>query len=134
MWIYNGRAVTNDDTADQYGFVYRITNLTNGRQYIGRKYLTKAGRKTVKGKTKKVRVSSGWENYWGSNDALKEDLKVFGPDLFKREIIRFCKRRADVSYWETYHILTEGALLGNNWYNSWVSCKIHKNHLTQSEN
>ncbi len=56
MWIYEGKEFTNTD--EWYGFVYLIENLTNGKKYIGRKYLTKAGYKTVKGKRKKIRVES----------------------------------------------------------------------------
>ena len=37
-WIYEGRPFTSDDIGDYYGFVYRITNTTNGKTYIGRKY------------------------------------------------------------------------------------------------
>ena len=58
-WTYKGAEVP-DDLSEYYGFVYVITNETNGRKYIGRKYFTKAGYKTVKGKRKKIRVSSGW--------------------------------------------------------------------------
>ena len=37
-WTYNGQRFTTADIGDWYGFVYRITNLTNGMDYIGRKY------------------------------------------------------------------------------------------------
>ena len=37
-WMYKGNPFTSDDIGDYYGFVYRITNTTNGKQYIGRKY------------------------------------------------------------------------------------------------
>ena len=37
-WTYNGQRFTPTDVGDYYGFVYRITNLTNGMDYIGRKY------------------------------------------------------------------------------------------------
>ena len=37
-WMYEGNPFTSDDIGDYYGFVYRITNTTNGKQYIGRKY------------------------------------------------------------------------------------------------
>ena len=37
-WIYEGCPFTSDDIGDYYGFVYRITNTTNGKSYIGRKY------------------------------------------------------------------------------------------------
>ena len=33
-WMYEGNPFTSDDIGDYYGFVYRITNTTNGKQYI----------------------------------------------------------------------------------------------------
>ena len=36
-WYYKGSAFTTDDINDLFGFVYRITNLSTGKQYIGRK-------------------------------------------------------------------------------------------------
>jgi hypothetical protein len=38
-WTYNGTMFDSGDIADNYGFIYRITNTTNGHDYIGRKYL-----------------------------------------------------------------------------------------------
>ena len=37
-WTHNGQRFTSADIGSYYGFVYRITNLTNGMDYIGRKY------------------------------------------------------------------------------------------------
>ena len=37
-WVYEGREFTSDDIGDFYGFVYRITNLVTGHDYVGRKY------------------------------------------------------------------------------------------------
>ena len=37
-WIYKGRAFLSEDIGNNYGFVYKITNILNGREYIGRKY------------------------------------------------------------------------------------------------
>ena len=37
-WIYNGVPFDGSLIGDNHGFVYNITNLTNQRQYIGRKY------------------------------------------------------------------------------------------------
>ena len=37
-WYYNGTAFTSDDIGDQFGYVYCITNIESGKQYIGRKY------------------------------------------------------------------------------------------------
>ena len=60
MWLYEDKEFT--EVEDYYGFIYLIENLVNGKKYIGRKYLTKAGYKTVKGKRKKLRVESDWRD------------------------------------------------------------------------
>jgi hypothetical protein len=48
MWLYEDKEF--EHSGEWYGFIYLIENLKNGRKYIGRKYLTKAGTKTIKGK------------------------------------------------------------------------------------
>ena len=35
-WLYKGSTFTTNDINDFFGFVYRIINLQNGREYIGR--------------------------------------------------------------------------------------------------
>ncbi len=37
-WTYKGSTFTSDDINGFFGYIYRITNIQNGRQYIGRKY------------------------------------------------------------------------------------------------
>ena len=37
-WIFEGHPFLSKDIDDYFGFVYRITNLQSGKQYIGRKY------------------------------------------------------------------------------------------------
>ena len=37
MWLYNDQEFTEDMIGDNVGFVYLITNLQNGRKYIGKK-------------------------------------------------------------------------------------------------
>lgn len=126
-WLYEDREFTND--GDWYGFVYLIENLINGKKYIGRKYLTKAGYKTVKGKRKKIRVESDWDVYYGSSPALKEDVEKLGKENFKRTIIKLCKSRGECNYFETKYIFDTDAILDPNYYNSWVSCKIQSSHV-----
>ncbi len=128
-WTYNNEPVTDEVIGDAYGFVYVITNNISGRRYVGRKYFTKAGYKTVKGKRKKLRVSSGWEDYYGSNKTLLEDVKKLGAENFSRAIIKLCKNRSECSYWETHYIFQFEALLSERWYNEWVTCKISAKHL-----
>ena len=128
-WTYKNEPVTDEIIGDAYGFVYIITNETNGRRYVGRKYFTKAGYKTVKGKRKKIRVSSGWEDYYGSNKTLLEDVKTLGAENFTRTILMLCKSRSECAYYETHFIFQFEALLSDRWYNEWVTCKISKKNV-----
>ncbi len=129
MWLYNDIELTEQDVGDYFGFVYLIENNLNGRKYVGKKFFTRAGTKQIKGKKKKVRLSSGWSNYWSSSKELQEDVKKLGGENFTRRILYLCKSRSECSYRETKEIFTRDALLSENYYNSWVSCKIHKAHV-----
>ena len=82
MWFYHNtiEQFKEDDIQDHYGFVYLITHIETGRKYIGKKFFTKAKTKQVKGKKKKLRVSSDWQTYWGSNTELQEEVKINGED------------------------------------------------------
>ena len=76
-WQYNGQEFTEDMIGDSYGYVYIIVNKTNNRKYIGKKFFSKAGYKTVKGKRKKIRKASDWllkkiENPTSSSDVLPQ--------------------------------------------------------------
>ena len=129
MWLYNDIEFTGQDVGDYFGFVYLIENNLNGRKYVGKKFFTRAGTKQIKGKKKKVRLSSGWSNYWSSSKELQEDVKKLGEENFTRRILYLCKSRSECSYRETKEIFIRDALLSENYYNSWVSCKIHKAHV-----
>jgi hypothetical protein len=129
MWFYKNQEFTDEEIGDAFGFVYCITNLTNNRKYIGKKLFSKAGRKQVKGKIKKIRKPSDWLSYYGSNDELKKDVANLGAENFKREIIYLCQSRSECSYLETYEIFIRDALLREEYYNTWVTCKIHKAHV-----
>jgi hypothetical protein len=129
VWLYNNIEFTEDMVGTWFGYVYEITNLTNGRKYVGKKFFTRAGTKQIKGKKKKVRLSSGWANYWSSSEELKADVKKLGEENFSRKILYLCKSRSECSYRETKEIFINDALLKTEYYNSWVSCKIHKAHV-----
>jgi hypothetical protein len=129
MWFYKNKEFTQDDIGDAFGFIYIITNSITNRKYIGKKFFSKAGRKQTKGKIKKVRVKSDWESYYGSNKELQEEVKTLGAENFHREIIHLCYSKSECSYRETEEIFKRGALLTDSYYNSWVTCRIHKAHV-----
>lgn len=128
MWIYKDKEFINDDPSI-YGFIYKITNKLNGHVYFGRKFLTSAGYKTVNKKRKKIRKESDWKDYYGSSPSLKEDVEKFGKENFNREILHLCKSRGLCNYMETKVIFDNDAIIREDCYNSWVSCKIHRNHV-----
>lgn len=130
-WFYHNTPLEfkEEDIGDNVGFVYLITHNKTGRKYIGKKLFTKAGYRQIKGKKKKIRKESDWLTYWGSNEVLKEEVKQNGEEAYTREILYLCKTRSELSYWETFEIFNRHALLSEQYYNSWCSCKIHKSHV-----
>lgn len=128
-WLLCGSEYIDDGLS--FGFVYMIENTITGRKYIGRKYFSKAGYKQVNGKRKKIRQPSDWQNYYGSNETLKEDVSILGEDKFVRTILHLCKTKSECAYLETAEIFKQDALLSPNYYNDWVQCKIRRAHLKQ---
>jgi hypothetical protein len=126
---YTNEEVTTESIDGYYGFVYCITEIATGKKYIGRKYFTKSKTKQIKGKKKRTRVESDWLDYYGSNKELIVEVENKGKDAFMREILHLCKTRSETSYWETWEIFSRHALLSDNYYNAWVSCRIRKDHL-----
>ena len=107
-WLYEGKPFTSDDIGDFFGYVYRITNLQSGKQYIGRKYFTQ--RRKPRGGKRRVTSESHWKKYYGSSDELKRDRKLLGNDLFKREIISLHTTLGKVNYEETRQLFLNNVL------------------------
>ena len=93
---------------DNYGFVYLITNLSNKRQYIGRKYFWQ--KRKPRGGKRRVTSESDWRAYYGSCPELKEDIKLYGKDNFSREILSLHKTPGKVNYEETRQLFLHGVL------------------------
>lgn len=127
MWLYEGKEIDDADIEGYVGFVYLIENETNGRKYIGRKLFTKAKTIQRNKKKKRLRVPSDWKDYVGSNDELKEDIAK--GHKVKKTILHLCKSKGWCTYLETKEILIRDCLVTDQYYNSWVSCKIRHNHL-----
>lgn len=131
-WTYNNKPFTSEDIGEYYGFIYRITNLTNGHDYIGRKYfITKRKLPPLKGKkNKRIKiVETDWKNYWGSSDKLKNDIEELGVENFKREIICLCNTRGETNYMEAKYQFDEDVLLREDNYNGIISIKLGGNSV-----
>ena len=107
-WLYEGKPFTTDDINDFLGYVYRIVNLQNGREYIGRKYFWKF--RTPKGKKRKVKSESDWKKYYGSCPELKEEIQQLGRQNFSRTILSLHKTAGKTNYEETKQLFTKGVL------------------------
>ena len=109
-WTYQGSTFSSDDINSFFGFVYRITNLQTGKQYIGRKYFVQK-RKPRSGKSKRrVTSESDWKKYYGSSPELKADVKQFGRENFKREILSLHETLGKVNYEETKQLFLNNVL------------------------
>ena len=107
-WTYNGKIFDSDHIGDYFGFVYLITNKSNGRSYIGRKYFWSF--RKPPGKKRKVKQESDWKRYYGSCPELKEDIKKYGKEIFSREILSLHTTKGTCNYEETKQLFLNNVL------------------------
>ena len=126
-WTFQGKTVDKlpDDCV---GFVYEITNTVTDRKYIGKKLAKfKRSRPPLKGRKNKRRfkVDSDWKDYYGSSDALLEDIQKIGKDKFTREILFYCKNKGELSYVEAREQFSRKVLESNDYYNGHIRVRVH---------
>ena len=87
--------------ADQitYYTIYKITNLVNGKMYIG------------KHKTKNLD-----DGYMGSGHLIKRALQKYGANNFRKEWLMFCEDEEEMNYMELVYV-DETWVLRNDTYN-----------------
>jgi hypothetical protein len=136
-WLFENQEIT--EIPEEYvGFVYLITNTVTGRKYIGKK-LSKFRRTTyrvvkLKNGTKKKkkirsRIDSDWQEYYGSNDELNRDVEQLGTENFTREILYYCKSKAECSYIEAREQFARRVLESDEYYNGHIQVRVHGSHI-----
>lgn len=117
MWIYNG--LPFKEPKDYVAFVYCIHNLSNNRFYIGKKQFWS--------RRNKKKVESDWKGYTGSCIELNEDISKGA--VIEKKILHLCKNKGAASYLELKEQVDRNVLLDDQYYNRFIGCKIHANHL-----
>ena len=131
MWYYNNVELI-EVPEKMIGFVYCITNLKTGKKYIGKKnfWSTRRVKSTKRKNKKKVTNESNWREYFGSNANLISDVETHGSDYFKREVIRLCQSKSEMSYYEIKEQIDREVIFQpENYYNNFIGCRIHGAHM-----
>lgn len=117
-----------EDISKWFGFVYRITCLSNGKKYIGKKqFWSNQKRPPLKGQKRSRRITkeSDWKKYYGSSNELKEDLQKYGKENFKREILELTTCKWESAYLELMWQLKENAILREDYYNGIINIRLN---------
>jgi hypothetical protein len=136
IWLYNGEPFSTDEIDGHKAFVYIITNIVNGKKYIGAKRLQFIRRKRIKdSKRRRTYVKeSDWADYYGSSEALAKDLVKYGKESFRREILRLCKTNVESRYYELKEQMDRDVLFyPAEFYNNYVGARIHRNHVLKEK-
>jgi hypothetical protein len=133
QWIYKNEPV-EQLPEDCVGFVYIITSTVSGRMYVGKKlarfkttrykmHTQKNGKKV----RKKIRgaVASDWQDYYGSSDQLNRDVESIGRDQFRREILYYCRSKAECNYIEAREQFARKVLESDQYYNGHIRVRVH---------
>ena len=133
QWIYKNQPV-EQLPEECVGFVYIITNTVSGRMYVGKKlarfkttrykmHTQKNGKKI----RKKIRgaVASDWQEYYGSSDQLNRDVESLGRDRFQREILYYCRSKAECNYIEAREQFARKVLESDQYYNGHIRVRVH---------
>ena len=131
-WTFNGKLF--ESTPEEYqGFVYQHTEIHSNKKYIGKKNFWKPKTLPIN-KTRKrrvrTRVESDWKDYYGSSNEVRKIVEEHGTQTFKREILKLCKNKGEMSYYEAKLQFDNDVLFRDDYYNNFIGCRIHAKHLT----
>jgi len=131
MWYYENKEY--DETPEEYqGFVYLITEVDTGKKYIGKKNFWRPKvlpKNSKRNRRVRTRVESDWKKYFGSNKEVQALVESNGIENYKRDILRLCKTKGEMSYYEAKLQFENDVLLRDDYYNEFIGCKIHSKHI-----
>ena len=131
-WTFNGKLF--ESTPEEYqGFVYQLTEIHSNKKYIGKKNFWKPKTLPInKARKRRVRtrVESDWKDYYGSSNEVRKIVEEHGTQTFKREILKLCKNKGEMSYYEAKLQFDNDVLFRDDYYNNFIGCRIHAKHLT----
>jgi len=131
MWYYENEEY--NETPEEYqGFVYVITELDTNKKYIGKKNFWRPKilpKNSKRNRRVRTRVESDWKDYFGSSKEVQALVESNGIENYKREILRFCKTKGEMSYYEAKLQFQYDVLLSDEYYNEFIGCKIHSKHI-----
>lgn len=95
-------------------YVYEITNLINGKKYIGKR---------------SCECPIKEDKYMSSGAYLKKDIKKYGIENFNKKVLAICDNENMVSELEYYFILKRNAIARDDYYNEYLCpVKIDLSH------
>ena len=75
-------------------------------------------------------IETDWQDYYGSSESVKLLVEEKGRETFHREILRLCKKKAEMSYYEAKLQFESDCLLyPDQYYNEFIGCKVNRWHL-----
>ena len=77
-------------------------------------------------------LNSDWQDYYGSSDDLTLDVNRLGKDKFTREILFYCKSKAELSYVEAREQFARKVLESNDYYNGHIRVRVHGKGILKS--
>jgi hypothetical protein len=135
-WIYKGSKFTDEHIPDgAVGFVYQMSAIINGKAvaYIGKKnFFSNTKKKLAKKaistdkriKKYKVVTKSAYQNYYSSNDVLKQAHK--DGVIIQRIILKICFSKTELTYQEVRHQFLSGVLEDNLYLNGNILGRFYK--------
>lgn len=135
-WTFRGKCLEKAPDG-YYGFVYCITD-DQGKKYWGKKAFNHTVRRKLSqkdriGTRKRIKVEtvdSKWLGYWGSSKMLLDYIATLGStEGFTREVVKLCRDRQSLTYWELVTLIDNKVLFRDDSWNGNILGKFFKGKI-----